>query len=74
VIIWSNDGNDWVEVDRHDSNPELNAKNVTRLFPISISGEYRYFHLQQTRPTHRNDRYLVISGLEIFGFLMHSRQ
>jgi hypothetical protein len=74
VIECSVDGKDWVEVDRRNNNNELNARNVTRLFIICISGEDRYIRLHQTGPTHRNDHYLVISGLEIFGLLVNSRQ
>jgi hypothetical protein len=71
VIEGSGNGDEWTEVDRREGNDELKDKNVSRLFEVTNSGEFRFIRLRQTGTTHDNKDFLTLSGFEIFGTVVH---
>ena len=67
----SNDGNDWLAVDRRDDNNELNSKGAIRNFTISdITGSFRFIRFRLTGPNHSDNYELRIRSLEVFGNLI----
>ena len=71
VFEVSNDETNWTVVDRRDNNGDLNNNFVTRNFRLSStsSESFRFVRLRQTGKTHGGRDNLVLSALEIFGFL-----
>ena len=72
VIETSTDGKSWSEVDRRDNNPDFNAANVTKTYPISVQKECRMFRIRQTGPNWNGTNYINFSALEVFGSLIQA--
>jgi hypothetical protein len=70
VIEGSTDGNSWTQLDRRDSNNDLNGPNAAATFSMSRSASVRMIRLRQTNLNHRSDNYLSMTAFEIFGSLM----
>lgn len=75
VVEVSNDGQEWIEIDRHENNNDLNGRHVVRNFNLANpqTGSFRFFRLKQIGPSHNQivgvSDCLVITSLEVFGFL-----
>jgi hypothetical protein len=74
VIEVSDDDQFWCEIDRHENNYDLNAKNVVRSFKAEKPQEGRYVRLRQTGKNHRGDDFLIFSAFEIFGSLVEPQR
>ena len=72
VVETSTDGNVWTEVDRHENNGDLNGRNITKTYPISVQKECRMFRIRQIGPNWAGLNYLVFSSLEVFGTLIQT--
>ena len=75
VVEVSNDGRDWIEIDRRENNNDLNARHVVCNFNVTKpqTGSFRFFRLRQIGESHNLivgvKDCLVITSLEVFGFL-----
>ena len=70
VVEVSNDAESWIEIDRQEDNPTLQASLALKNFKISTvpNGAFRFFRLRNIGTTNSGGyRYLIITGLEIFG-------
>jgi hypothetical protein len=69
VIEGSDDGQEWIELDRRQNNQDLNSRNAVKMFPIARAKECRQIRLRQTGPNHYRSpsHCLVLSGFELFG-------
>jgi hypothetical protein len=67
-----NNSNEWKELDRRENDSSLNGQNQINLFPVARSDAFRCIRLRQTGNNHysQSDNRMVISGFELFGFLM----
>jgi hypothetical protein len=64
------DGHEWTEIDRRESNAELNAKNGTRTFSVLRPETGRFVRLVNNGRNHFNSDMLCISSFELFGSLI----
>jgi predicted nucleic acid-binding Zn-ribbon protein len=64
------DGREWTEIDRRESNADLNAKNVTHTFSVLRHETGRFVRLVNIGRNHFNSDMLCISSFEIFGSLI----
>lgn len=69
VIEVSNNGNNWIEIDRHENNYDLNHPNAFKNFTVNKKVECQYFRLRQIGPNHKGYYYIVLKAFEIFGEL-----
>ena len=67
----SNNGKDWILLDRRDNNNDLNRKHVIRNFTISsaVSDGFQFIQFRQTGKNHHGDDQLYLTSLEVFGIL-----
>jgi hypothetical protein len=66
----SNDGSNWIELDRRVDINDLNGNGLIGTY--SISGrvpESRFVRLRQMGKNYSGHDYLIISGFELFGTL-----
>jgi hypothetical protein len=63
--------NSWVEIDRRESNQDLNGPGILQLFAISYppDEEFRCIRLRQTGVNHARSNILGVSAFEVFGQL-----
>jgi hypothetical protein len=67
VIECSQDGENWVEVDRRMGNCDLNATDVTKVFTLESEAEGQYVRIRQVEPAHSGKNFLALSAFELFG-------
>ena len=72
VVETSTDGNAWTEVDRHENNGDLNGKNITKTYPVSVQKECRMFRIRQIGPNWAGSNNILFSSLEVFGTLIET--
>jgi hypothetical protein len=65
IVEVSDDGVDWVCVDRRQNDDHLNGRGVVHTFEIGDPRFGRFVRLTQTGPTHRGDHYLTFANLEV---------
>jgi hypothetical protein len=76
VIEGSVDGQSWDELDRRESNSDLNSAYAVKMFsvsdskPKSKSGPFQMIRLRQIGSNHNNYHYLIFTAFEIFGSLI----
>jgi hypothetical protein len=71
VVEVSDNGNDWIEIDRQTNNSKLDGKGAIAVFQASrqdVTG--RYVRLANVGRNHRRDDCLSLSAFEIFGTLI----
>ena len=72
VIETSTDGNVWTEVDRHEDNCDLNGRNITSTYPISVKKPCRMFRIRQIGPNWGGSNHIIFSSLEVFGTIIQT--
>jgi hypothetical protein len=70
LLECSLNGSEWIEIDRHENNNELNEENVTVVFEVARREICRCIKLVNIGRNHRSNDALAISSLEIFGYLV----
>jgi septal ring factor EnvC (AmiA/AmiB activator) len=70
LIQVSLDGEEWTEIDRRDSNADLNGKDITRTFAVLRHEVGRFVRLVNIGRNHFNSDMLCISSFELFGSLI----
>jgi hypothetical protein len=60
----------WTEIDRRDSNSDLNGKDITRTFVVLHHEVGRFVRLVNIGRNHFNSDMLCISSFELFGSLI----
>jgi hypothetical protein len=61
---------DWIEVDRHENNDDLNGGNRIKTFAIASAEMCHRIRLRQIGKNHLGGDQLVLSAFEIFGTLI----
>jgi hypothetical protein len=69
VLEGSNDGEEWIELDRHQNDVSLNGSESMALFQVRQELEVRRIRLRQTEPNARNQFELALKSIEFFGTL-----
>ena len=69
VVEASNDGFNWVEIDRKDNCDDLNGKLITATFSTKCDGVYRMIRFRLTGPSHNGHNYIIMRAFELFGML-----
>ena len=72
VVETSTDGNAWTEVDRHENNGDLNGRNITKTYPVSVQKACRMFRIRQIGPNWHGSNGILFSSLEVFGTLIQT--
>jgi hypothetical protein len=74
VVETSVDRSHWTVVDQQTDNHDLNARNVTKWFPLreDCDEECRFVRLRQTGRNHGGSDALALSGFEVFGDFFES--
>ena len=71
-IEGSNDGNEWKEIDKRDTQ-DLNGNYIVKNYECELNRTseefYRYLRLRQTGLNSYNNHYLKLSEIEFFGVL-----
>jgi hypothetical protein len=62
-----NDIENWMEIDRHENNSDLNGPFPVKMFAVSQTGSFRKIQLRQTDPNHDGDSSLELTAFEVFG-------
>jgi hypothetical protein len=75
IEVRDDDGTDWIEVDRHENNQDLNRESAVGIFTIQDPIEGRFIRIRQTDVNHYRDssgaiNSLVFSAMEFFGDLI----
>jgi hypothetical protein len=70
VMEGSSDGSAREEIDRREDNNDLNGSSFIKTFSISKSIECRFIRLRMIGPAHSGNNQLLLSALEIFGYLI----
>jgi hypothetical protein len=72
IIEGSQDGHEWIEVDRRNDCRELLGKSRSQTFPTSRTGYFRQIRLRQTGQNSSGYHFLTVSAFELFGVLCQS--
>jgi hypothetical protein len=72
VVEGSIDNVNWIELDRHEGDPEMNSNHQIGTFAIPVyqDVDYRFIRLRQTGKNANGYDYLIIYGFEVFGSLI----
>lgn len=70
ILEGSDNGREWVEMDRHEDCPDLNNKNVIQNYKIKGDfKEFKYIRVKQIGKNWANMDQLTLSKVELFGEL-----
>lgn len=70
ILEGSDDGREWVEMDRHEDCPDLNNKNAIQNYKIKGDfKEFKYIRVKQIGKNWANKDQLTLSKVELFGDL-----
>lgn len=70
ILEGSDNGRDWIEMDRHEECPDLNNKNVIKNYKIKGDfKEFKYIRVKQIGKNWANMDQLTLSKVELFGEL-----
>lgn len=67
----SNDNENWIILDSHENNSDLNSNNAIKTFFVQNREFFRYIRLKQIGINHRKTNHLCMSAIELFGILSH---
>jgi hypothetical protein len=72
VVEGSSDNAKWTELDGHEADPEMCANHRIGTFAIPIfpDVDYQFIRLRQTGKNADGHDYLIITGFELFGYLI----
>jgi hypothetical protein len=74
LVESSQDGENWVEIDRRTDNGDVNEASWTASFAVCNSVECRFIRLTQTGKNHAYTDHLGINSVEFFGTLLERRE
>ena len=67
VIEGSQDGSEWIEIDKQENNNDLNGSNYSHYYPISDSNEeFQYVRIKSTGENHYNYQLLQFQNLNFW--------
>jgi hypothetical protein len=74
IVEGSIDNANWIPLDRHEGDPkiDLNHRTGTFAIPILEDVDYKFIRLRHTGRTADGTDYLIITGFELFGYLIES--
>ena len=71
VVEGSNNGEEWIELDRRENNYDLNKSFATKIFQCSTVKQCRWIKIRMTGPDHAGYDSIKINAVEFFGTLYH---
>ena len=73
VLLGSLDGETWVSIKRHITDPSLAGPFASHTWQVKdIKVAYRHIRILQTGTNSSNHNFLVVSGIELYGELFES--
>ena len=69
VCELSEDGENWIEVDRQENSSALNGSFFIGTFPVDTSFKCRYARIRQTESNWYKDDRMILCGVEFYGDL-----
>lgn len=70
VLEGSNNGKKWSSLNKHANDNSLFKKGMVHVWPVKKNKTaYRMFRIKMTGPNSNNNRFLALSGFEIYGKL-----
>jgi hypothetical protein len=69
VIEASDDGNEWMEIDRREDNDGVNGPGKSCAFEVQSVVEARFIRIRQIGPNANGHRFLILRAFELFGGL-----
>lgn len=73
VVEISENGKNWIEVDRHENDDALNKKNATRHFNVQTAMKCKFIRIRQIDENWAGNNYLSFKSIEIFGGLIYEK-
>lgn len=73
IVEVSEDGKNWIEVDRHENENILNQKNATCHFNVENALKCKFIKIRQIGKNWAGNNYLSFKSIEIFGALIYEK-
>lgn len=73
IVETSEDGENWIEVDRHENDSSLNKKNAVCNFDVQKVTKCSFIKIHQIGENWAGNNYLSFKSIEIFGGLIYDQ-